>query len=428
MQSKRPTLGAVAVALAGAILIAACGAGGGKTVAFGEIVDFTGPSSATAPYANSGVLSAEYEINASGGILGKKVVNVPVDTKSDPADGLVALKQALATNTITAEFGPGTDVAAALVPILQNAHVMTDCPCGANPQYDHSTDPYFWRLAPPDPVGGETLSLYAKERGYSRVATVFGTDTGSQGDLPGVVTGLKAAGLSLVANIGLTPDQTSYRTQVEQLIASKPQVIFTESDGQTAAAFFGELKQLGTVVPIFGTTATAASTFLKPLASAIGVADFSKDFVAETGAPSVPSPGATEAANAFNNGVRHVASKLPAPSSQWLNNTFSESNYDGLVMFALAMMASHSTDATVANRWIPKVTEAAPGKIKVYTYAQGVAALKAGKAIQYIGASGPIRFDRWHSSFGDQAIEKLSPAGTVLSVKIIPASQIQAVG
>ena len=411
---------AFAAMIGAAVALSACGGSSSSSVAFGQIADFTGVGAAVIAYGNASVLSSEYAINAAGGILGKKVVNVPVDTKSDPADGLVAVNRALATSKIVAVNGPTTDTAPIVIPILARQHIITMCPCG-NPQYDRATDPYFWRLVPPDPVGGETMSLYAKQHGYTRVAAVFGSDSGSQGDLPGVLLGVKATHLQLVANIGLTPDQTSYRTQVEQLIAAKPQVIFTESDGPTAATFFGELKQLGSQVPIYGTNATLQSPYLKAVSTAIGSANLAKYYMAEANASASTSP----AVNAYNTAVTHVSGKLPKPLSQWLNNSFVEANYDGFIMIALAMQASHSTNPAVANAWILKVTQPGAGKTVVYSYAEGVAALKAHKSIEYVGAAGPIRFDTWHNSFPDQAMQKVTPDGAPLSSTTIPASEIQ---
>ena len=426
--SMRPRgVAAVAIVAIGLAAVSTQGAtarqprgGGGKTIQFGQIADFTGVGSAVISYANAAVLSSEYAINAGGGILGAKVVNVPIDTKSDPADGLTAVDRALATNSITVVNGPLTDTAPVVVPILQQHGIITICPCG-NPNFDHTTDPYFWRLVPPDPVGGEAMSLYAKQNHYTRVAAVFGTDQGSQGDLPGVLFGVKATNLKLVAKIGLTPDQTSYRTQVEQLIAAKPQVIFTESDGPTAATFFGELKQLGKLVPMYGTNATIQSPYLKALSSAIGTSGLSTYYRGEANANTPSSPAVT----AYNAAVTKVANKLPKPLSQWLNNPFVEANYDGFVMAALAMQASHSTNPKVANSWIPKVTEPAHGKTIVYSYAQGLKALKAGKKIQYIGAAGPIKFDKWHNSFPNQAMQKVTVNGAPTSSVTIPASAIQ---
>ncbi|MFZ1995109.1 MAG: ABC transporter substrate-binding protein [Solirubrobacteraceae bacterium] len=422
IRRKRQRAGVVASIAASVLALGGCGGSGGssKTLQFGQIADFTGVGAAVISYGNAAVLSSEEAINAGGGILGKKVVNVPIDTKSDPADGLVAVDRALATHSIVAVNGPTTDTAPVVVPILQRHHIITMCPCG-NSQYDRTSNPYYWRMVPPDPVGGETMSLYAKQHGYTRVAAVFGTDSGSQGDLPGVLFGVKATGLDLVANIGLTPDQTSYRSQVEHLIAAKPQVIFTESDGPTAATFFGELKQLGQLVPIFGTNATLQTPYLKAVTSAIGTANLSRYYMAEANASARTSP----AANQYNQAVTNVASKLPKPLAQWLNNSFVEANYDGFIMIALAMQAAHTTNPAVADKWIPKVTEPGAGKTVVYSYAQGVAALKAGKQIQYLGAAGAIKFDTWHNSFPDQAMQKVTPNGAPLSSVTIPASAVQ---
>jgi branched-chain amino acid transport system substrate-binding protein len=67
---------------------------------------------------------------------------------------------------------------------------------------------------------------------------------------------------------------------------------------------------------------------------------------------------------------------------------------------ALAMTAAHSVSPSVYNRYIKTVTEPASGATVVYTYADGVRALKQGKRIQFIGAGGPIQFDQWHNSAG----------------------------
>ncbi len=213
------------------------------------------------------------------------------------------------------------------------------------------------------------------------------------------------------------------------MISAKPQVIFTETDAPTAATFYGELKQLGTLTPVFGTNATLQTPYLKALGAAIGSSNLTKDFQVQATAPSpAGSKAAQQAAAAYNTGIRHVSSHLPSPVSQWLNNSFVEANYDAVIIAALAMDAAKSTDPSVANAWIGKISAAGAGKTVVYTYPQGLAALKAGKQIQYVGASGPIKFDKWHNSFGDQAMEKVNTSGTVVSVKIFKAQDIQKLG
>ena len=67
----------------------------------------------------------------------------------------------------------------------------------------------------------------------------------------------------LVANETLQPGQTSYQTEAAKVAAAKPQVIFTETDPQTASTFFGELHQMGKLVTTIGTEPTIIPTWYK---------------------------------------------------------------------------------------------------------------------------------------------------------------------
>jgi branched-chain amino acid transport system substrate-binding protein len=69
-------------------------------------------------------------------------------------------------------------------------------------------------------------------------------------------------------------------------------------------------------------------------------------------------------------------------------------NYDGVMVFALAMEAAKSTDPSAYTAFIPKVTTSGNGAVAVSTYAAGVAALKAGKTIDYVGAAGAMAFNQ----------------------------------
>jgi branched-chain amino acid transport system substrate-binding protein len=414
------------LAAAGLLSLAACASNGGGSgtgpVGIVQVGAYTGDQAFEAGFAASIDYPSVYAINKAGGILGRKITLIPVDTRSDPADALTDMDKALATNSdIAAILGPDSTSAATLVPLL-NQHQLPMMIAAGEAAYDHSSYSYLWRDVPPDPANGEAIALWAKRQGYKTVATVFGTDAGSQGDLPGVVTGVHAVGISLVDQENLTPDQPSYRSSVERLLAAKPQAIITESDGATAATFFGELQQLGTLVPIIGTSGTPSTSYFTPLRGAIGDANFNKYFRAVV----VGTPVTNPAVGPFNAAVVAVGSKLPKPVAQWENNSFSEAGYDGLVTLALAMDAAHSTKGSVYNKYIQKVTAPGKGKLVVYTYAAGERALAAGKQIQYIGASGPLLFNRYHNSFGPQAVEKFPASGAAVVVGTISQAAVQA--
>lgn len=417
----------LALAVAGVLTLAACASGGGSSsssgpVALVQVGAYTGDQAFEAQFANSIDFPALYVVNKAGGVLGRQVSLVQVDTRSDPADALTNMEKTLATSSgIAGVLGPDSTSAATLVPLLNNKKLPMMVAAG-EAAYDRSSYSYLWRDVPPDQANGKAIALWAKQQGYTRVATVFGTDAGSQGDLPGVLTGVKAVGITLADQENLTPDQPSYRSAAERLLAAKPQAIITESDGPTAATFFGELTQLGKIVPIIGTSGTPSTSYFSPLRGAIGDANFDKDFRAVV----VGNPVANPAVPAFNAAVLAVQSKLAKPVSQWENNSFSESGYDAVIVLALAMDAAKSTDGSVYNKDIMQVTAPGAGKQVVYTYAAGKAALAAGHQIQYIGASGPILFNAYHNSFGSQAVEEFPANAPAVVVGTISQAAVQA--
>src|SRR5215469_11504228 len=394
----------LALAVSGVLTLAACASGGGSgsssgPVALVQVGAYTGDQAFEAQFANSIDYPALYAVNKAGGVLGRQVSLIQVDTRSDPADALTNMDKTLATSSgIAGVLGPDSTSAATLVPLLNN------------------------KKLPMMVAAGEAVALWAKRQGYTRVATVFGTDAGSQGDLPGVVTGVKAVGITLADQENLTPDQPSYRSAAQRLLAAKPEAIITESDGPTAATFFGELTQLGSIVPIIGTSGTPSTSYFTPLRGAIGNANFSKYFRAVV----VGNPVANPAVPAFNAAVLAVQAKLAKPVSQWENNSFSESGYDAVIVLALAMDAAKSTDGSAYNKYIMQVSAPGPGKEVVYTYAAGKAALAAGHQIQYIGASGPVLFNQYHNSFGSQAVEEFPASAPAVVVGTISQAAVQA--
>lgn len=397
---------------------------GGGSVVEASVIALSGPNSFEGLNQEAGLFPAIYDINSHGGVLGKKVVWKGVDTRSDPADALPAVQQMLSTvHSLIGVTGPGTTSAPTIVPVLNAAKVTMFAVAGES-NYDRSPYPYFWRLFPPDAANGTAMALWARHLGYTRIATVFGTDSGSQGDLPGVLLGAKGLHLKVVASLNLTPDQPSYSSDAERLLQAHPQIIMTESDGPTAATFYGELKQLKGLVPIVGTEPTVNSTWIGPVSGALGNSDFQKYYTGMVTAASKSTPALTQ----FTRDITAVRSSIPKPLSAYSTNPFVRTYYDGMITEALAIEAAHSVKPSVFNKYISEVANPGAGKKVVYTFAQGVAALKAGKKIEYVGATGLIQFDKYHNSFGNEEAVRVPSSGQPVELGIITTKQIESVG
>jgi branched-chain amino acid transport system substrate-binding protein len=288
------------------------------------------------------------------------------------------------------------------------------------PSFDRTPERYFWRMLPADDVAGAAMALYAHQKGYTRAAVVFGNDIAAQAVVPTLLKGYTALGGQIVLNQKIALNQNSYRSEVEQLIAAKPQVIFTEASPQASAAYLSELQQLGHLIPVIGSSATVEPAWYTAVSASIGKPALSKYYVAEE--PYAPASG--PGWQAYNKAML-ASPGVAKPTKNWSSDSFSMTDYDGLIIMALAANAAKSTSPSVFNKFIPAVTTASAGAVPVHSYAAGVAALKAGKKIDYVGATGPIIWDKYHNSTGGFEIATYQPSnGQYNLVDSIPPSAI----
>jgi ABC-type branched-subunit amino acid transport system substrate-binding protein len=380
---------------------------------------FTGPDASFGPEAVAGCQPAATAVNAAGGVLGNKVACSSVDTRGDPADAVTAAAKMLATTPhLFGVLGPSSDEADATVPLINTAKIPMFADTG-EASFDKTKEQYFWRMTPADDVLGYAMALYAKRKGYLRAAAVFGNNIGSQAQVPTLLKGYRALGGQMVVNQKIILGQSSYQPEVEKLIAAKPQIIFTEASPQANATYLAELQQLGHLIPVIGTQATSQSAWLTAVSGAIGKPALSKYFVAES--PYAPASGAGW--QVYNKYLL-ASGSVPKPASQWSTDSYTMTYYDSVIVMALAATAAKSTSPAVWNASIPAVTTASPGKVVVHSYADGIAALKAGKKIEYVGAAGVIDFNQWHNSTGGFEIAAYQPNGNLALRDSITAADL----
>jgi ABC-type branched-subunit amino acid transport system substrate-binding protein len=395
-------------------------AGGVKnaTLTIAAFNPFTGPDASFGPEEMAGCLAAATAINAAGGVLSNKVACQAVDTRGDPADAVTAAAKMLATTPhLLGVLGPSSDEADATAPLINAAKIPMFADTGES-SFDHNKLPYFWRMVPADDVRGYAMALYAKQKGYLRAAAVFGNDVGSQIGVPTLLRGYSEVGGQMVVDQKITLGQTSYQSQVEQLIAAKPQVIFTETSPQANATYLAELQQLGHLIPVVGTDVTIQPSWFTAMAGSIGKPALTKYFFAES--PYAPPAG--PGWQVFNKDLL-ASPSVPKPA-QWSTDSYSMTYYDSILLMALAATATNSTNPSVWNASIPGLTTASPGAVTVHTYAEGLAALKAGKKIDYVGATGIIDFNQWHNSGGGFEIGAYDSQGNLNLVDSISAAQL----
>jgi ABC-type branched-subunit amino acid transport system substrate-binding protein len=416
-----------AVMIVAAVLLAACGntpQGATPkvytgTLTFASFNPFTGPDASFGPEMVAGCAPAIRVINQAGGVLGHHVQCTPVDTRGDPADAVPAAQKMLATTeNLVGINGPSSDEALATVPIINRGHIPMFADTGLS-AYDHNPYEYFWRLTPPDDAAAVAMAVYAYRKGYRRGAAVFGNDLSSQGNVPNLLSAFKTLGGQIVINQSLALDRSSYRTEVQALIAANPDVIFTEADPQTDAAYLSQLQQLHSLIPVIGTQPTVQPPWTKAVGGAIGNANLTRIFAAAQ--PYAPSQG--PAWQVFNTALLASGSDVPQPD-QWSQDPYTETYYDAIVMMALAMIMAKTPDPSFYNKYIPQVVADTPGALEVHSYQEGMNALAAGKTIRYVGAGGPIVLDQYHNSSGAFELVGYAANGSTPQLDTVSAADI----
>ena len=381
---------------------------------------FSGANAAYGPEAAAGCYPAIRLINADGGVLGHQLACLPVDDKGDPADAVPAANKLLASgSSLVGSLGVGSDVATTVMPLFEQAKIPVFSTTG-QASFDKSTFTYFWRNLAPDDAQGYAMALAVKKLGYTSAAAVFGNDIAAQGTAPTAIKGMHKLGINLVANQALALDQGSYRSEVQQLVTGRAHAIVSEADPQTSATYLSELSQQGHLVPMITDTVSQEPSWIKAVSGAIGRSQLSKlDTIV------IPyAPTSTLAYRTYTASLLASKAHVPQPA-QWNSDLYSVADYDAVVIMALAMIAAHTTTPSVYNSYITKVTSPSPNAVVVHTFAAGKRALLAGKQIQYIGASGPSVFNRYHNSGGGFEMIRLTPSGKTVLVGPITAAEVQ---
>jgi hypothetical protein len=192
---------------------------------------------------------------------------------------------------------------------------------------------------------------------------------------------------------------------------------------------FAEIKQLngGKMIPVIGTSAAISPAFYSAAAKAVGAAAFSSLFHADNLVTATSGP----AYQAFSQALLAVKGKVSGAQSGNFTTYFTAPGavhlYDGINLAALAMIAAKSTNTAAWKPWIAKIGDGVPGAVVVNSFAQGAAALKAGKQIRYVGPGGPTSFDAFHDSPGIFQVDTYTPTGAVQVSGNISAAQLRAV-
>lgn len=389
------------------LLLGACGTSPGADtgpITVGELFPMTGREPFVGQWFLHGAKVGIADINANGGCDGHQINAKLADTGGDAVDAVTALKQLQLSNPAFI-LGPSSLEIEGVINTFDPSH-LPDFVEGGTTQLDHMNNKYVWRTTPSDSTLAIGMAYYAIQKGYTNVGLFFESTSNAAGVVDPLTKAFTGHGGTIADQELVTPHQSSYRSEVEKLFANNPQAIFMQTDPQTASTFFADVQQLGHMnVPFIMTDAGADVN----MAKAMGLANANKYMTGMNGSP--------PAGPAWQYYVQQYQ-KVWGTSQPV---TLSQNTYDSVIIACLAMTAANSTDPTVWNNYVTKVAEG-NGEV-VTTYKDGVAALKAGKSINFNGASGSDDYNQYHNVAGSWDVVQWDPTGTTLNTVFTVSEQ-----
>jgi len=349
-------------------------------------------------------------INDNGGILGQQLILTHADTQCDEADGAVAVRQLLSGSNLVGIIGPETQEISAVSPIVTAAKIPTQFQ-GGSTLFDKNTDPYLWRDSPSDSQLGVAMALYAYKKGYKKADLIFYSDIAAQTFPPPITNTFTKLGGTVIKNYTIAPAQTSYLTTVQQVIADKPDVIFTQTDAPTAAVLFRNFKSLDNLaIPFVGTDVTGGDDFLKAITYQVA-----HDHLISIYGTSVSGAATDEFNKQFT--AQFGASQQPLANANYA--------YDSVISQALAIDKAKSILGPDINAAMTSVTN--PPGTQCYTYKTCLDLINAGTKINFDGASGPLDYNQYHNVFGPYGAWQQDPtSGQQQLVQTLSAADLAA--
>ncbi|MFA6544927.1 MAG: ABC transporter substrate-binding protein [Limisphaerales bacterium] len=257
----------VAAALAAGLLLTACkkpddagkaGDGGkasaGDAIKVGEFASLTGKEATFGQSSHKGTQLAIEELNAAGGVLGRKFELITEDTQSKQGESASVVRKLVSRDkciAILGEVASGRSMEAA--PICQNAKVPMISPSSTNPKVTEVGD-FVFRVCFIDPFQGTVMALFAKNTLKAKNVAVL-TDAAAPYSV-GLATFFKekfvADGGKIAVEQKFSSGDKDFKAQLTAIKASNPEAIFAPCYYTEAGLITQQARQLGINLPIFG--------------------------------------------------------------------------------------------------------------------------------------------------------------------------------
>jgi branched-chain amino acid transport system substrate-binding protein len=218
------------------------------------LVELSGTGATSGTNFDNGVKLAVKEINAAGGILGRKIEYTSSDTQSAPQTAK-ALAQKAVDDGAYVVMGPVFS-GSILVSMAETRRAgIPNFTGGEGAAITQQGNPYIFRTSFTQATAMPKVARYIKDSVKAKtVAIVWVNNDFGKGGRDTIMKALDAQGIRIAADISTDPGQVDFSSPVLKVKQSNADAVFVYTNEEESARALRELKKQGYDRPIIGET------------------------------------------------------------------------------------------------------------------------------------------------------------------------------
>ncbi len=228
------------------------------TILIGHVASLTGEQATFGESTDNAIKLAISEINAKGGVKGKKVTLKTYDDQGKPEEAAVAATRLIVQDKVAVLLGEvASSRSLAMAPIADTNKVPMISSASTNPRVTKDGDktrPYVFRVCFIDPFQGTVMAKFARENLKLKKVAVL-RDVGndySVGLADYFVAKFKELGGEVVTDQSFKAGDQDFKAQLTTIKNKKPELIYVPAYYTDVALIGRQARELGIKVPLAG--------------------------------------------------------------------------------------------------------------------------------------------------------------------------------
>jgi ABC-type branched-subunit amino acid transport system substrate-binding protein len=343
----------------------------GEALQLGVLTPLTGAGGFDGPRMAKAMQAVIDEVNANGGLLGRKIVLVVEDGQTNPEAAVRAARKLIDVNKVPAIMGTwASAVTSAVAPLCWESRTFLTTVSGADSITTLPHQGYLIRTQPNNHLQAGKHAEFIASIGVKRCFMMSIQAPFTQPTQTRATEVLKEKGSQMVGTLIYDKDKTTYRSEVDQALRTKPDLIYLNGYAPDVTILLRDLYRASYAGKRFAQSYAVTSKVLDSLPHEV------------TEGVITVQPSADVASPAYELARKRLG--IAEPDSYETQAT----DWASLVSLAIAK-AKVATGTGIRDN-MRRICQG--NGTKVYSAVEGLKLLAQGRDINYEGASGPCDF------------------------------------